>query len=155
MSISTCKLKTLGDAAELSYLTTGVVPDVTGALRFSRILRLNSPNQQQLAGAVCASVLWVQCTESLVSGMERRESAVLDLDDPSTLEGCGYSSLRGLVDHTRLLGCLRCAWSSLLTAQHGAAQHSTAWHSTAHHSTTMLIRHTATDCVMTYGMLAV
>lgn len=131
MSISMCKLKTPGNPAELFCLTTGVVPDVTGALRFSRILGLNSPDQQQLAGAACASVLWVQCTESLVSGMERRESAVLDLDDPSTLEGCGYSSLQGLVDHTRLLGCLRCAWSSLLTAQHGTAWHGTAQHTTA------------------------
>ena len=84
------------------------------AMSFSTVAHVNTATQQPLANAVCASVMFVQCTEHRPSAGQAREASLLDVNHLRSLGSCVYSSIRGLVEHTRLQGCLRCAESSLL-----------------------------------------
>ena len=90
-------------------LSAGASAASSEAMTFSTVAHLNTATQQHLACAVCASIMFVHCTEHPPSAGQRREAALLDLNQLSSLGRCGYSSIRGLVEHARLQGCLRFA----------------------------------------------
>ncbi len=98
-----------GIATDHCLSSAGVAADSLDAISFSTVAHLNSANQQHLASAACASVMFVQCTEHQPSDGQGREASLLDLNHLTSLGCCAYSSIRGLVEHTRLQACLRCA----------------------------------------------
>lgn len=97
--------------------SAGAAAASRSAMSFCTVAHLNTATQQPLANAVCASVMFVQCTEHRPSAGQAGEASLLDVDHLRSLGSCVYSSIRGLVEHTRLQGCLRCAESSLLIAE--------------------------------------
>ncbi len=89
--------------------SAGAAASSSNAMSFSTVAHLNTVTQQHLASAVCASIMFVQCTEHQPSAGQAREASLLDVNHLSSLGRFGYSSIRGLLEHARLQGCLRYA----------------------------------------------
>ncbi|DBA83649.1 hypothetical protein WJX77_008334 [Trebouxia sp. C0004] len=100
--------------------SAGVATDSSAAISFSTVARLNTATQHHLASTVCAGIMFVQCTEHQPSAGREREASFLGLNHVRSLGSCAYSSIRGLLEHTRLQGCLRESQGALVRSFPGA-----------------------------------